>query len=298
MGTTVITGATGYIGRHLVARLVAEGQRPRCLIRDKARVNGLPTDRIEIVNGDITDAASLPTAMRGASSVVHMASVVAVVKETKTLRYKQINDAGTANVVKAAKDAGVRHFIHMGGLNTVPGTDGSYMRTRWNGEQHVKESGIPYTILQASILFGDSAAFFTALRDLAKTAPFVPVPGNGKLRFQPIWVEDVVTCITKLLAEEGRNEIIPLGGPEFYTYDAILDLIFKSIGKRRIKLHLPMPLIALGAGVMQTILPKPPLTTAALDLFASDNVTVLNAIPARFGFQPRSLATDMAEHGI
>ncbi|HWE63981.1 MAG TPA: NAD-dependent epimerase/dehydratase family protein, partial [Chloroflexota bacterium] len=188
--------------------------------------------------------------------------------------------------------------IYLGGVNTVPGPEGSYIRTRWNAEQHVKNSGIPYSILEPSILFGDRASFFTALADLAKSAPVVPVPGNGKLRFQPVWVEDVVTCIVTLLAEGGKNETIPIGGPEFYSYDDLLNLIFKTLDKRRMKLHMPMPLMKLGATAMQTVLPRPPVTTAALDLFTTDNVATLDSIPKRFGFQPRSLARDMAEHGI
>ena len=62
-----------------------------------------------------------------------------------------------------------------------------------------------------------------ALAGLAKLAPIVPVPGNGKLRFQPVWVEDVVTCIVALLDEGGKGETIQLGGPEYYTYDQLLD---------------------------------------------------------------------------
>ena len=188
--------------------------------------------------------------------MVHLASVVANVKETSTVNYARINDQGTAHLVKATQSAGVKHFIYLGGVNTLPGSDGSYIRTRWNAEQHVKQSGLPYSILEPSILFGDHAAFFTALADLARRAPIVPVPGNGALRFQPVWVEDVVTCITMLLAEGGKDETIPIGGPAFYSYDDLLDLIFKTLGKNRIKLHVPLPLMKLGAGAMQAILPN------------------------------------------
>lgn len=298
MATTLITGATGYIGRHLIARLVAEGQRPRCLVRRSAGTDSLPVGKVDLVTGDVTDPASLAAAARGADTVVHLASVVANVKESGTISYARINDQGTANLVHAAKDAGVRHFLYLSGVNTVPGADGSYIRTRWNAEQHVRKSGIPYSILEPSILFGDRSAFFTALADLARVAPIVPVPGNGTLRFQPVWVEDVVTCIVRMLAEGGRDDVVAIGGPEYYTYDELLDLIFKTLHRRRLKLHLPMPLMKVGAAGMQALLPRPPVTTAALDLFADDNVTELDAIPRRFGFQPRSLATDMAEHGI
>lgn len=296
--TTLITGANGYIGRHLVARLVAQGERPRCLVRQGTRADPLPVDNIAIVSGDITAPPSLPAAVEGVDAIVHLASVVANVKESGSVSYAKINDQGTANLVKAAQTAGVKHFIYLSGINTVPGGEGSYIRTRWNAEQHVKQSGIPYSILEPSILFGDHAPFFVALADLAKRAPVMPVPGDGRLRFQPVWVEDVVTCITTLLAEGGKDETIQIGGPEFYSYDDLLDMVLKATGRRRLKLHLPLPLMKAGAAAMQTVLPKPPATTATFELFTSDNVATLDAIPKRFGFEPRSLARDLEERGI
>jgi uncharacterized protein YbjT (DUF2867 family) len=296
--TILVTGATGYIGRHLVSRLVERGERPRCLVRPGARIDMLPQGKIEIVQGDITNQPGLPGAVQGVDVVVHLASVVANVKESATISYERINDHGTADLVQAAKETGVQHLIYLSGINTVSGAPGSYIRTRWNAEQHVKNSGIPYSILEPSILFGDHAAFFVSLAQLARMTPIVPVPGTGTLRFQPVWVEDVVTCILKLLDEGGKNETIAIGGPEFYSYDALLDLICKATGKRRLKLHLPMPLMRIGAASLQAVLPRPPVTTAALDLFIDDNVATLNAIPSRFGFQPKSLAQEIAEHGI
>lgn len=298
MPTTLITGAGGYIGRHLVARLIAADQRPRCLVRQGGRTDMLPAGKVDIASGDITDPASLPAAVQGVDAIVHLASVVANVKQSGSVNYAAINDTGTANLVAAAKAAGVKHFIYVGGIGTVPGDEHSYIRTRWNAQQRVIESGIPYSVLQPSILFGDRSAFFVALADLMKIAPIVPVPGNGALKFQPVWVEDVVTCLMQLLEEGPKNAIIEIGGPAYYTYDQLLDLIAKTLGKRRFKLHVPLPLMSLGVAAMQTVLPKPPATTATLELFGADNTTRLDAIPSRFGFQPKHLATDMAEHGI
>jgi NADH dehydrogenase len=300
MAETLITGATGYLGRHLVARLVEQGERPRCLVRAGARRDALPADRVEIVTGDITEPASLAPALRGAEVVIHLAAVVANIKESPTVSYRRINDEGTGNLVRAAQEVGARHFIHMGGINTVPGAPDSYIRTRYNGEQHVKGGGMPFTIVQPSILFGDGAAFFTALAGLVKVAPVVPVPGAGRLRFQPIWVEDVVTCLLRLLAGDGANETIPLGGPAYYTYDQLLNLICKTLHKRRVKLHMPLRLMTLSTAALQRLLPRPPATTAVLELFSAgmDNVATLDAVPRRFGFQPKALELELADHGI
>ncbi|MGH2411048.1 MAG: SDR family oxidoreductase [Chloroflexota bacterium] len=294
----LITGATGYIGRHLVARLIARGEHPRCLTRPGVGKRGLP-DGAEPAVGDLGDPASLEAATKGVTAVVHLAAMVANLKQTKTVSYRGVNDEGTANLVRAARRAGVAHFVHLGGLNTIPGGANSYIRTRYNGEQHVRTGGIPYSILQPSILFGDGAQFFTTLADLARQAPILPVPGNGKLRFQPIWVEDVVTCLLALLDEGGRNETVGVGGPAYYTYDQLLDLICMKIGKRRPKLHLPLPLVTPVTTLMERLLPRPPVTVAALELFESgDNVTALDSVPVRFGFQPRSLEEHLRGQGF
>jgi NADH dehydrogenase len=254
---------------------------------------------VETVTGDLTNFESLVEATQGVTAVMHLAAVVANLKQTKTTNYRAVNDLGTANLVRAAKRSDVSHFVHLGGINTVPGAPGSYIRTRHNGESHVKVGGVPYTIVQPSILFGAGAQFFVALAGLARRAPVIPVPGNGRLRFQPIWVEDVVTCLTAILGEGGRDETIAVGGPAYYTYDQLLDLVCTTVGKRRLKLHVPLRLVTPGTAVMERLLPHPPVTTAALELFEGpDNITDLDSVQSRFGFQPRRLEETLRAEGL
>src|SRR5579871_6517411 len=118
----LITGATGYIGRHLVSRLIQEGERPRCLVRDIQRASSLfPGDRAELVQGDTTNAASLRVAMQGVETVVHAAFITADHKQSVGNNYETTNVDGTANVLKAARDAGVQRVIEISGLGTKPG---------------------------------------------------------------------------------------------------------------------------------------------------------------------------------
>jgi uncharacterized protein YbjT (DUF2867 family) len=128
----------------------------------------------------------------------------------------------------------------------------------------------------------------------------VPMIGDGKLPFQPIWVEDVVTCLLKMVREpatyDGRR--IDVGGPEIYTYAQILDMLMRKLHKQRIKLPGPIPLAAIGAGVMEALLPKPPITVAAMGLFSFPNVTDLDSVQKHFGFQPRSLTSYLAGNGV
>ena len=156
----LITGATGYIGRHLVSRLVAQGERPRCLVRNiKRAASILPAGTLEFVQGDTTSPASLETAVQGVDTIVHAAFITADQKQSAGNHYQETNVQGTANLVEAAKKAGVKRIIVISGLGTKPDKPGSYMQGRYLAEKMVKESGLDWTIIQPSVLFGKDAPF-------------------------------------------------------------------------------------------------------------------------------------------
>ncbi len=211
-----------------------------------------------------------------------------------------MNAVGVENLVAAAKAAGVGRLVHVGGIDTGERAPGPYLAGRRRGERAVVVSGIPWTILQPSIMFGGpDAAFVHAMANLVRRAPVVPVPGDGRLLLQLVWVDDVVRCLVALVEDDDKlGARHPIGGPEALTYDDQLDVIGSVLGKRHVrKLHLPLGLMKLQAALMQ-VLPQPPLTPAALELFASDNVAGVEAIPNNFGFEPRSFRAHLAEHGL
>lgn len=297
----LITGATGYIGRHLVSRLVAQGERPRCLVRNIKRASSiLPAGTLEFVQGDTTSPASLGTAVQGVDTIVHTAFITADLKQSAGNRYQETNVQGTANLIEAAKKAGVKRIIVISGLGTKPDKPGSYMQGRYLAEKMVKESGLDWTIIQPSVLFGKDAPFIKGLTDLIRTAPVVPLIGGGKIMFQPIYVEDVVTVIIKVLQEPERtkNKTYTIGGPAYYSFTQIIDALLQAMHKKRIRVPAPTPLVGIGAAVMEAVLPKPPLTKAAMILFTFDNTTDLHSVERDFGFTPMSFTTYLKEHGV
>jgi NADH dehydrogenase len=297
----LITGSTGYIGRHLVARLVEKGQRPRCLVRDPRRAATiLSADKVDFAQGDTTNPTSLEAAVQGIDTIVHTAFITADHKQSSGNQYEVTNVQGTANLIKAAKEAGVKRIIEISGLGTKPDKPGSYMQGRYLAEKMLKESGLAWTIIQPSVLFGKDAPFIKGLADLIRTSPIVPLIGGGKVMFQPIYVEDVVTVIMQVLDDPARTngKTYTIGGPAYYSFTQVIDALMHAMHKTRIKVPAPSSLVGLGSAVMEAIMPKPPLTKAAMTLFSFDNTTDLNSVERDFGFTPISFTTYLDEQGL
>lgn len=298
----LVTGAAGFSGSRVIARLVEDGARPRAMVRGREDAKKrLPAQGFEVVYADTTRPETLRPALSGIETVIHCAFITANRKQGPNVNYFETNTTGTRNLVAAAREVGVKRIVVLGGLGTQPGRPGSYMETRYLADQAVKTSGLDWSILGPSVQFGDGAAFFDGLASLIKSAPLVtPVIGTGNQRFQPVWVEDVVTCVLKMAREPQAydGKFIEIGGPEIYTYNEILDMLMQALGKRRIKAPGPKPIAKLAATVMAAVMSNPPITPAAIELFEFENTATLDSIPYHFGFQPRSWRSWLAEHGV
>ncbi len=298
----LVTGAAGFSGSRIVARLVAQGARPRALVRSRESARSrLPNQGVEVIVADTTRPETLRPALSGVETVIHCAFITADRKPGPGVNYYETNVTGTRNLVAAAKDTGVKRIVELGGLGTQPGRPGSYMETRYLADEAIKQSGLAWSILGPSIQFGKGAAFFQGLADLIRAVPVVtPVIGSGNQRFQPMWVEDVTTCLLKMAQEPWSydGKVIEVGGPEIYTYNEILDMLMEALGKRRIKAPGPRPIAKLAATVMTAVLPNPPITPAAIELFDFENTATLDSVPYNFGFQPKSLRAWIAENGV
>lgn len=297
----LVTGADGFVGRHIVVRLARDGDAARAMVRNIGRARKtLMLSDMELVEGDTTKPATLPPALEGVDTIIHCAFIVANRKQGPGVNYYETNVRGTNNLVDAAKTAGVRHVCVMGGLGTRSGTGDTYVQQRYEANQAIKESGLGWSILGPSVQFGEGSPFITGLADLIRSAPVVPMIGNGKRLFQPIWVEDVTTCILKMAHEPERyaGVEVDIGGPEVFSYAQILDLLMRKMGKKKLKVPGPKPLARLGAAMMEAVLPKPPITRAAMGLFDFDNVAALDSVQRTFGFAPLSFRVYLEDHAL
>jgi uncharacterized protein YbjT (DUF2867 family) len=282
----LVTGASGFVGRHVVARLAAKGLPVRAMVRSSS--DYAPRAGVLVAEADLTKPETLVTAIAGVETVIHCAALTANIKEPHRGAYQKVNGVGTENLAAAARRAGVRRLVVVSGLGTKPAKPGTYMATRWALEEAVRTSGIPHVILQPSVQFGDGAEFVGALARLVGRTPILPSIGGGKTRFQPIWVEDVVSCLERAVSDDALlNHAYPIGGSEYASFTEILHVIATAMGKRRVTAPVPMLMARLQAGVLSALLTHPPLTPATLELFSFDNATDIDAVDRTFGFHPR-----------
>jgi len=285
----LVTGGSGFIGRRVVARLADGGSGVRVLARGQ-RPADLPS-RVEAVNADVLSGEGLTEAMSGIEKAVH---TVAVIRESGGQTFEGVIRRGTERVVAAAKLAGVKKLVHVSAIGAQDNLTYPYLHAKWWAERAVASGGIKYTILRPSIVFGEGDEFMNALAGLVRYNPIVPVAGNGRAKFQPIWVEDLVTCIVACLDEDAHDgETLEVGGPEHLTYDEMVDIVKQALGKSRIKAHVPLALMRPLAQVMEWVLPRPPVTQEQLKMLALDNTTDTDSVTRSFGVQPRRLADSL-----
>jgi uncharacterized protein YbjT (DUF2867 family) len=284
----LITGASGYVGSHLARRLVGQNLPVRALVRNQqkaereGRLAGL---KLDYAQGDINDPPSLELAMQGATAVIHLVAI-AIEKGTRT--YEEVNFQGTVNVVEAAKKAGVRRFLNMSQLGAKSDLPYRFLASKGKAQEYVAASGLDWTAFRPSVIWGPEDEFANTFARLVPLTPLIfPIVGDQNSRFQSVWVEDVVTCFVKALQDDntiGRE--FELGGPEILTLEEIERRTLQALGRRRLMVHFPMPVLRLVVALMEALLPNPPVTRSLLELLAVSNVTQNNAI-GLFVEQPR-----------
>ncbi len=285
----LVTGGSGFIGRRVVSRLADGGSNLRVLARGQRHAD-LP-EGVEVARGDVVSGEGLPEAMAGVEKVVHL---VAIIRESGGQTFEANIWRGTEKVVEAAKAAEVKKLVYVSAIGAQDNPTYRYLHAKWQAERAVKLSGLPYTILRPSIVFGEGDEFINALAGLVRYNPVVPVAGDGKARFQPIWVEDLVTCIVACLDEDAHaGQTLEIGGPEQLTYDELLDVVKEALGRSRIKVHVPLAVMRPLAQVMEWVLPKPPVTGEQLKMLALDNIAETDSVMRHFGIQPRRLADSL-----
>jgi len=279
-----ITGATGFVGRHIATVLARRGHTVRALVHNPIRARTLESLGAELVPGDLADAAALTTLTRGASAVVHL---VGIIVEMGHVTFHAVHVDGTRRMLEAAHRAGAERFVHMSavGARDEPGAT-PYHRTKWRAEELVRASGLSHAVFRPSVISGPESAPIRTLARLHRWSPVVPVFGDGRFPIQPVWVEDVALAFALAVEQPALSGAFELGGPQVLTYEEFLLAIGRAAGHPRPLVHVPLALARAATGAFDLLGAAAPLTSDQLQMLVEGSATPANAIESVFGIRP------------
>jgi uncharacterized protein YbjT (DUF2867 family) len=249
----LLTGATGSIGSRLLPLLLEQGEDVRCLVREPRRLGAHRVD-VQIALGDLgemSDPYLLRQALRGVDTVAHLA---ATIRDQPPHRIEELNGLATVRLLRAAERSGVRRFAFFSALDAASAQRTRFFRAKWLAEQAIASSPLQTTIFAPSIVYDHSDPWITLLRRFS-FLPVLPVSGNGKARFQPIWAADAARCVVAALNRGGASarDRYELAGPQTLSYDEMSDLVSRVAGRPRPLVHLPLPLVRSGLIALRNV---------------------------------------------
>lgn len=288
-----VSGGSGFLGSHIVRRLVAEGREVRVLVRNRERTQverRLAGLSVDWVAGDITKSETLAAGMEGVSQIIHTAAIAI---ESGPATYEEVNFQGTVNLVDAAQKAGIQRFVNISQLGASPDLPYRFLASKGRAQAYVAQSSIDWTAFRPSVIWGPQDEFANVFARLIPITPLIfPLIGGEDARFQPVWVEDVASAaISALDNPRTFRQEFELGGPEILTLEQIERRVMKVIDANRLMVRFPMPLVRLTVKLMEVTLPNPPVTSSLLELLQVENVTRENALD-RFVETPRAFQTE------
>jgi uncharacterized protein YbjT (DUF2867 family) len=271
----LVTGATGYVGRRVSDALRTAGH------------DVVPFSRAS--GGDVTDPDAIARATEGADAVAHLVAIV----DGSDAEFEAVNAQGTRNVLAAATAAGARRFLHMSALGVsaehAPLT--RYWRTKWEARTAVTESGLDWTVFEPSFVFGRGGGALKTFERLIRL-PVAPVIGNGRYRHQPVWVGDVATAFTRALERpQTAGAVIPLGGPQVFAFDDLLDELARITGRApRRKLHAPAGFVKAQTPLLGRLPPPLRVTREQIVMLLEGTECDLGPMREQLGIEPASMA--------
>lgn len=282
----LVTGGTGFIGRHLVRALVDSGQQVRILLRPSATSPKIPRGiPVEVAVSSLNDFRGLRAAMKDIDIVFHLAGAE---RNGSQGNLNVVDVEGTKQIIQAAAEAGVKRFITMSHLGANRSSAFPVLKAKAIAEKWIIDSGVPYTIFRTDAIYGLGDQFSEPILQLLRRSPGIfLLPGKGDTVFQPLWVEDLITCLVLSLDEPKTiNRIYSVGGIELLTYREIVRIIAKKVGLHR--LIMPFSL-----GQMRTLTlwvdqidRKFPISLFWLDTLAENRTCSIDVLPREFGILP------------
>jgi NADH dehydrogenase len=274
MNRILVIGGAGFVGRHIVARLVGQGLRVTVPTRHRARAGHLillPT--VEVVESDVSSDDALDLLLRDHDAVINLVGILQGSRGTPYGReFARAHVELPKRIVAGCTRLGIRRYLHMSALGADPKGPSMYQRSKGDGEAAVRASSLDWTIFQPSVIFGPEDRFLNTFATLAKFFPVLPI-GGADVRFQPVWVGDVADAFVNALDNRAtyRNSY-ELAGPRVYTLRELVRFAAAASGRPRPVLALPGGIAQVQARMMELAPGEPLMSRDNLDSMKVDNI--------------------------
>ncbi|MBI4159211.1 NAD-dependent epimerase/dehydratase family protein [Candidatus Woesearchaeota archaeon] len=226
-----ITGATGFLGRHLIAKL--KGKPVKCLIRKE-----YPRFKVNITKGDLADKKALESFTKNAKVVIHLA---AAIDPKDKEEYQKVNVEGTRNLIEACKKNKVRRIIFVSSMASTKTHLDDYGKSKSEAERLLLNSGLELTILRPSFIYGKDSNSMEKLLSFLHKFKVIPIVGDGEYKFRPVHVDDVVNAILSCINnKKSINKAYDILGKTELTFNEFIDTVCKKYNIRKRKVHIPL----------------------------------------------------------
>lgn len=280
----LVSGGTGFVGSAIVKELLRRGEQVAVLGRDGDKIRRRLGTSVEARAGDVRDPATLAAAMQGADIVINAVQFPGspIENRRKGWTFEEIDLKGTRHQVDAAKAAGVRRFVYISAVGAAKDADQHWFRYKWEAEKYLRDSGLEWSIIRPTWIFGPEDPSLNRFLGFAKLLPFVPMFGDGKQSMQPVFIDDVGRAVADAaLKPEAANTLFEIGGPEVMSMNDVVKTALEVQGKKKLLLHQPV-FAGKTIGTLASILPSPPLSADAIDFIThpavADNSVLMRVL--------------------
>lgn len=291
----LVTGGEGFLGSHLIPRLLSQGHLVRATYHDPEGPGRRAAPGIDWRRVDVCVEKQIAGLAEECDVVVHLAGLFTA---TDAMTLARVHGTGTRHLVWEAERAGVQRFVHVSVLGARPG-DADYLGTKFDAETAVISSDLPTVVLRPSVVYGPGDRFTSSILAILRRMPVFPLPGAGRFRLQPLAVEDMIDALSQCVERDdldGRE--FDVAGPEPLTFREIVRIVAELSGLRRPLLPLPAgPMLGMIRFAHRTGLPAP-FSSEQLALFASGSVlgSKENPLPRVFRVKPLPFRDALADY--